>query len=111
MDSPCLPDALRATLVACVVLSAGANRVAAQTQDCFLLSKQLLSHLEGGPPQALDVEAERQRSVLRAQGCDPQLTGYDTQVESIKLNQELDFKPEGKKGPPFRLDKLIQIEY
>ena len=111
MDSPCLRDALRVIQVAVVLVSAVAHPVAAQTQDCNLLTKQLLSHLEGGPPQTLDAEAERQRSQLRAQGCDPQLTGYDTQIESIKLNQELDFKPEEKKGPPFRLDKLIQIEY
>ena len=110
MDSPCLRQALAAILMAQVVVAAGAQTGLAQTQECNLLSKQLLSQLEGRSSERIDAEAEQQRSMLRAQGCDPQLTGYDTEIEGMKLNQELDFKPESE-GNPFRLDKLIEIEY
>ncbi len=53
--------------------------------------------------------AEKQRQELRSQGCDPQSTGYDIEVESIKLNNDLDLRPRTQE--PFRFDQLIKIDY
>ncbi len=82
---------------------------AAQTQECMQLSRQLLNQLDDAPERWSDPEVEEQRRILHRQGCDPQLTGYDVEVEGRKLNQALEFKPE--KSQPFRLDELIRIDY
>lgn len=95
-------------LISCCLTSM-AVPVAAQTQDCFQRSEQLLKQLADSPARSIDAMAEKQRQQLRSQGCDPQTTGYDIEVESIKLNQDLDLRPRTKE--PFRFDQLIKIDY
>lgn len=81
----------------------------AQTQDCIQRSAQLLKQLGASAARSIDAMAERQRQQLRSQGCDPQTTGFDIEVESIKLNQDLDSRPRTQE--PFRFDQLIKIDY
>ncbi|NQV10392.1 MAG: hypothetical protein HQ527_04375 [Cyanobacteria bacterium] len=81
----------------------------AQNQECAQRSEQLLLQLTEEASSSIEAMIEQQRQTLLKQGCDPQATGYDVKAEGLKLDQQLDFKPEGKGG--FRLDKLIRIEY
>jgi hypothetical protein len=55
------------------------------------------------------MEAERQREVLRSRGCDPLGSGYDVEVEEMKLNRQRNRGSDGE--PPVRLDRLIRIPY
>jgi hypothetical protein len=57
----------------------------------------------------METLAEKQRQDLHSRDCDPQATGYDLGVESLKLNQELGTRPDEK--VPFRFDQLIRIQY
>lgn len=98
-------------LIISLVITAPGLPASAQTPECLELSEQLLDELDGeaGPTASMDAMAETQRSILLSRGCDPQQTGYNLEVESMKLNQELDSRP--RKKQPFRLDKLLQIRY
>lgn len=91
------------------VVTASGLPATAQTQECIQRSEQLLKQLGNAPARSTDAMAEKQRQDLRSQNCDPQKTGYDLGVESMRLNQELGTRPEEK--TPFRFDQLIRIQY
>ncbi len=95
-----------------VLWIAAALPAAAQTAPCLRLTEQLLDALKAGEPTSpamVDATAERQRRTLLANGCNPEATGYDLEVESLKLN--LNLRPKPDEGPSFRLDQLLRIEY
>jgi hypothetical protein len=93
-----------------MVLMASAGPAVAQGQSCDQLSGELLAQLDRVPPPSLEAEAEQRRRILLSRECDPQTTGYNLGVESIRLNNDLDVRPAEKK-PIFRPDRLIQINY
>ncbi|MEO1003706.1 MAG: hypothetical protein AAFX65_11420 [Cyanobacteria bacterium J06638_7] len=91
---------------------AAALPAAAQTAPCLRLTEQLLDELKAGSPTSpsmIDATAQRQRRTLTANGCDPEATGYDLEVESLKLN--LNLRPKRDDGPAIRLDQLLRLQY
>ena len=95
-------------IISAVVTATGLPATA-QTQECIQRSEQLLKQLGSAPARSTDAMAEKHRQDLRSENCDPQRTGYDLGVESMKLNQELGTRPDEK--TPFRFDQLIRIQY
>lgn len=110
MKYACAVSMAKALLILGLLLASGLPG-GAQAQECRRLSEQLLQQLKADPASSIDIdaEAEQHRRILRTRGCNPQSIGYDLGIEEMKINRELDFKPDKKK--PFRLDKLIEIEY
>ncbi|QEY32695.1 hypothetical protein EVJ50_11130 [Synechococcus sp. RSCCF101] len=89
-----------------VVSTAGLSR--AQSQACSDTTQELLAELEAAS-SPIEPMMEDHRRLLRSQGCDPQLTGYDIEATGIQLDEELD--PPEESGPAFRVDQLIRLEY
>lgn len=101
-------SAFSTTLFMSLAITSGLP-AAAQTQACRQRSEGLLKQLGSSSIESIEALAAKQRQELLAQNCDPQTTGYDLAAENIKLNKQLGTRPEQKE--PFRIDKLIRLEY